>query len=99
MSYRADKFQAQNWENSTFKVKFVPQGQGRLPPKTKGTSTKVFCTFAPNLVILTWMGPDSELWHGQACDWLTDWHKHKRRQRQYPKANIGKKRVNVRVKC
>ena len=51
-------------ENSTFSVKFDPEGQGQLPPKTIGILTKVFCTSGPNLVILVWMG--NELWCGQA---------------------------------
>ena len=44
--------QAQNGVNFYFDLKFDLEGQGRLPPKTKGILTKVFCIFGPNLVIL-----------------------------------------------
>ena len=51
----------------------------------------VFYIYGPNLVILAERG--GELSRGQARDWRTDWHTHtqadRRRQRQYPKANIG----------
>ena len=62
--------QAQNGVNSDFEVKFDLEGQGQLPPKTKGTLNKVFCIFGPNLAILAWTGP--ELSRGQASDWHTD---------------------------
>ena len=45
------------------------RSQSIIPPKI-GTLTKVFCTFDPNLVILTWT--DQELSCRQACDWHTD---------------------------
>ena len=38
--------------------------QARSTPKITGILTKVFCTFGPNLVILSWTG--DELSHGQA---------------------------------
>ena len=44
--------QAQNEVKFDFQVEFDLEGQGRSSPKTKGTLTKVFCTFVPNLVIL-----------------------------------------------
>ena len=66
--------QAQNGVNSEFEVKFDLEDQGRLPPKTIGTLTKVFCIFGLNLAILAWMGP--KLCRGQASDCHTDWHTH-----------------------
>ena len=66
--------QDQNWVNLGFQVKFDLEDQWRLPPKTIGALTKVFCTFGPNLVILTWTGP--ELSCGQASDWYTDTRTH-----------------------
>ena len=54
---------------------FDLEGQGRSLHKTKGTITKLFCTFGPNLVILAWMDP--ELSRGQISDWHTDWHTHR----------------------
>ena len=50
-------------------VKFDLEGQGQSFHKTIVTLTKLFCTFDPNLVILTWTGPEL-----QASDWHTDWH-------------------------
>ena len=61
--------QDQNGVNLDFKVKFDLEGQCRSVHKTIGTLTKVFCIFGPNLVILTWTGP--ELSRGQASDWQT----------------------------
>ena len=57
MGYRADKLQAQIWVKIDFKVKFDIEGQGRLPPKTRGTLTKMFGIHCPNLVILAWTCP------------------------------------------
>ena len=48
----------------TIKVQFDLEGQGQSPSKTIGILTNVFCTSAPNSVILAWM--DDELWCGQA---------------------------------
>ena len=62
--------QAQNGVNFDFEVKFALEGQGQLPPKTIGILTKVFYTYAPNLVILVWTG--DELPRGQTW-WRTDW--------------------------
>ena len=50
-------------ENWTFEVKFDPEDQVQLSPKTIEVLTKLFSTFGPNLVILAWMG--NELWCGQ----------------------------------
>ena len=47
-------------------------GQERLPLKTIGTLTKVFCAFGPNLVILVWTG--CELSRGRGCNWHMDGH-------------------------
>ena len=74
--------QTQNGVNFDFQVEFDLEGQGQLPLKTKGTLTKVFCIFGPNLVSLAWMG--DELSRGQTW-WRTDG----RRQRQYLEANTG----------
>ena len=46
--------QAQNGITFDFDLKFDLESQGWLPLKTKGTLTKVFCIFGPNLVILAW---------------------------------------------
>ena len=78
--------QAQNGVNFDFDLKFDLEGQGRLPPKTIGTLTEVFCIFGPNLVILAWMG--DELSRGQTW-WRTDGQTDRRRQRQYPEAKTG----------
>ena len=51
------------------------EGQGRSLHKTRGTLIKLFYIFDPNLVILTWTGP--ELSCGQASDWHKDWHTHR----------------------
>ena len=66
--------QAQNGVSFDFEVKFdlECQGQylecqGQSPPKTKVILTKIFNTYGPNLVILTWTGPQLSL--GQASDW------------------------------
>ena len=61
--------QAQNGVNFDFEVKFDLEGQGQSPKKTMGILTKVFYTYGPNLVILTWMG--DELSRGQASDYRT----------------------------
>ena len=61
--------EAQNGVNFYFEVKFDLEGQGQLPPKTIGILTKVFYTYAPNLVILAWTG--DELSRGQTW-WRTD---------------------------
>ena len=61
--------EAQNGVNFDFEVKFDLEGQGQLPPKTIGILTKVFYTYAPNLVILAWTG--DELSRGQTW-WRTD---------------------------
>ena len=61
--------EAQNGVNFDFEVKFDLKGQGQLPPKTIGILTKVFYTYAPNLVILAWTG--DELSRGQTW-WRTD---------------------------
>ena len=66
--------------NSDFEVKFDLEGQGQLPPKTRGTLTKVFCIFGPNLAILAWTGP--ELSRGQASDWHTDGQTDRQTDRQ-----------------
>ena len=87
MTYRVDKLQAQNWVKFDFQVKFDLEGQDRLPSKTTGTLTKVFYTFGPNLVIISWMGP--RLSSGQASDWYTDTRTQRRRQRQYLNAKTG----------
>ena len=61
--------QAQNVVKFDFQVKFDLEGQGRSSPKTIGTYTKVFCTFVPNLVFLSWTSGDLSC--GQARDWHT----------------------------
>ena len=66
--------QAQNGVNFDFEVKFDLEGQGQSPPKTIEILTKVFYTYAPNLVILAWTG--DELSRGQTwwrTDGRTDW--------------------------
>ena len=68
--------QAQNGVNFDFEVKFDLEGQGQSLPKTIGTLTKVFYIYGPNLVILAERG--DELWRGQARDWRTDGHTHRR---------------------
>ena len=64
MNYGADKLKMGKFG---FDLKFDLEGQGRSLHKTIGTLNKLFCTFASNLVILAWTGP--ELSHGQASDW------------------------------
>ena len=80
--------QAQNGVNLDFQVKFDPEG--RSVDKTIGTTTKVFCIFCPNLVVLAWAGP--ELYREKASGWhtnrQTDTHRH--RKRQYPGKKGGK---------
>ena len=44
--------------NLGFEVQFDNKGQGQSPPKTIGTLIKVFYTYGPNLVILTWAGDE-----------------------------------------
>ena len=61
--------QAQNGVNFDFEVKFDLEGQGQSPPKTIGILTKVFYTYGPNLVIVSWTG--DELSRGQIW-WQTD---------------------------
>ena len=61
--------QAQNRVNFDFEVKFDLEGQSQSPRKTIGILTKVFYTYAPNLVILAWTG--DELSRGQTW-WRTD---------------------------
>ena len=78
--------QAQNGVNFYFEVKFDLEGQGQSPPKTIGILNIVFYTYAPNLVILAWMG--DELSRGQTW-WRTDWRTDRHRQRQYPEAKTG----------
>ena len=63
-------WQAQNWVNLAFQVKFDLEGQGQSPHKTPGILTKVFCIFGPNLVILAWMG--HKLLYQQAQGWHMD---------------------------
>ena len=63
------RWQAQNRVNFDFEVKFDLEGQGQSPRKTIGILTKVFYTYAPNLVILAWTG--DELSRGQTW-WRTD---------------------------
>ena len=55
--------QAENEEKFDFEVKFDLEGHSRLPLKTKGTLTKVFCIFGPNVMSLAWTG--DELSRGQ----------------------------------
>ena len=74
--------QAQNGVNFDFEVEFDLEGQGQSPHKTTRILTKVFYTYGPNLVILSWRG--DELSHGQ-----TQWRTDGRRQQQYPEANTG----------
>ena len=62
--------QTQNGVNFDFDLKFDLEGQGRLPLKTIGTLTNVFCIFGPNLVTLAWTG--DELLRGQLNDGRTD---------------------------
>ena len=57
----------QTWLKFNFKVKLPHEGHDQLLPKIIGALTKVFCTFDPNLVILTWTGHESS-W-GQPPDW------------------------------
>ena len=69
IDYELWRRQAQNGVNLAFQVKFDLEGQGQSPPKTIGTSTKLFCTFCPHLVVLAWTRRD--LWRGQARGWRT----------------------------
>ena len=95
MTFRAEKFKAQNWIKFDFYVKFDFESQGQSHPKTIWTLTKVLCTFHPHLEIVAWMGHKSSC--GQVHDWRTDGETdphtdsgtHKRRQRQYPKVKTG----------
>ena len=66
--------QTQNGVNFDFHVKFDLEGQGRSLHKTIGILTKVFYTFAPNLVILA--QTVDELSCGQTHDWRTHTHRH-----------------------
>ena len=61
--------QAQNRVNFDFEVKFDLEGQGQSPRKTIGILTKVFYTYAPNLVILAWTGDELSRWQTW---WRTD---------------------------
>ena len=70
--------QAQNGVNLDFKVKFDIEDQFLSPHKTKWILTKVFYTFYPNLVILTWMG--DELSHGQSRPYRTHGRTHRQTQ-------------------
>ena len=79
--------QAQNGVNFYFEGAFDLEGKGQLPHKTIGILTKVFYTCVSNLMILAWT--DLELSPEQASDWHTDWQKHRRKQRKYPKAKTG----------
>ena len=45
-------------------MKFDLEGEGQSPPKTIEIFNKVFCTSAPNLMVLAWT--NGELWCGQA---------------------------------
>ena len=58
-------------------------------PKTIGTLTKLLGTSGPHLFVLPWTG--EELSRGETGDWHThmDTRKYRRRQRQYPKANLN----------
>ena len=51
-----------NGVNFDFEVKFDLEGQGRLPPNTIETLTKVFRIFGPNLVGLAWTGDELSRW-------------------------------------
>ena len=66
-------------------------------PKTLGILTKVFYTYGPNLVILTWKG--DELSRRQASDnrthRRTDEHTDRSMQRQYTKAKTGLRQKTV----
>ena len=66
--------QTQNGVNFDFHVKFDLEGQCRSLHKTIGILTKVFYTFAPNLVILA--QTVDELSCGQTHDWRTHGHTH-----------------------
>ena len=48
--------QAQTGVKFDFEVKFDLEGQDQSTPKTKGILTKVFYTYGPNWVILSWTG-------------------------------------------
>ena len=61
------------WGKLAFQVKFDLEGQSQSAPKRKGTSTKLFCTFCPNFVVLAWTRDD--LWRGQARGWRTHTHR------------------------
>ena len=75
-------WQAQNWVNLAFQVKFDPEGQGQFlphphPPKKPkkkpiGNLTKLFYIFCPNLVLLAWTC--DELRCRQAQGWWTHTH-------------------------
>ena len=64
--------QAQNGVNFDFEVKFDLEGHCQSPPKTKGILTKVFYTYAPNLVILAWTGDELSRGENLVTDGLTD---------------------------
>ena len=57
--------QGQNGVNFDFKVQF-DHGGSIAPQNSRDLNqlTNAFCTFDPNMVILTWTG--HELWRGQA---------------------------------
>ena len=87
--------QAQNEVNLDVYLKFDLEGHGRSLHKTIGTLTKLFYTFDPNLVTLTW---SSGLLRGQASDWHTDWHTHRHtdagnNKTRKPKLASGKNEV------
>ena len=69
-----------NNPNFDFDVKFDLEGQGQSTPQTIPSLTKVFCTFGPNLVILTWTSDKLSRW--QAHDWRTDGRTDGRTDRQ-----------------
>ena len=84
--------QAQNMAIFYFEVKFDLEVQGKLPPKTIGILTKVFCSSSPNLVILAWTG--DKLSRGQASDYRT----HRRTHRQTQATTIPEGQNWPRVK-
>ena len=83
--------QAQNGVNFDFEVKFDLESQGQPPPKTIEILTKVFYTYASNLVILTYTG--GELSRGQASDWRTDGHTYIDKQTDAGNDNIRRPKL------
>ena len=75
LAWTGDQLSRGQAQNFDFEVKFDLDGQGQSPPKTIGILTKVFYTYGPNLVILSWTGDELSQtwwWTGGLTDGQTD---------------------------